>query len=375
MVVIVTPVIVAACTATKKVPPAVVADKDVVDKRNMPKGRFKVGGDFADGEAVTAVLGDMSVKTTISQLLAKHSSEINLSHVAEYAEKASRDDLMIFQQRDAGFVSNLNLSSMGLSDDDLDGVSKLKLQKLNVAGNKLKNLHAIKNMKSLNFLGLADNPLESEAYNVIGSLDKVITLDLRETPVNDNQLAALMPLKNLKLLYLSNCQFLGDGAVQQFRKKHPLCAIITREDKKEYRVGYADLMRINSSLIKDGEYAEADMSLQSLISRWKSLKPVPYPIIARAYRLRAQCQIKMERDDIARRMYQESIGNFKRSAGNDNELPFVRIDFALLLEKLGQIKGALEQRSQADAYWQKNKPDPASLSAFMSNQQWLIKHH
>jgi hypothetical protein len=365
----------------QNVAPAAVAPSNTAKSvgGNPPQGEkggndYKMGGDFAGGAPMSSVLGDMTVRSTIIQLLDKHAEHISLRHVAEYAEKATRQDLMAFQERDASFVNILDISRMGINDNDLEAISKLKLVSLDADDNQLNDLHAIKDIKTLVQLGVSGCPLNAEGLAVIASLPSLTILTIRRTPITDKELEALNQLP-LKLLDVSDCPNLSETGLKNLRSHHPHCQIIAKSERGDLASGFRDLMRIECSLMKDGEYDEADMSLKGIISRWQSQAPPPYPNIARAFRYRSSCQSKLNHQQEACHMFQESLDIYAKHIPDDPEWPGVAIEYANLLEQQHRYPEAIVQRKTADSFWQKHTITDAQLANCSANKKWLAKHN
>ncbi len=356
--------------ATPSPAPSHVADGAPGEKTG---NEYTASGDFAGGSKLTSVLGDMTVKSTIIQLLDKHAAHISLRHVAEYADKATREDLMAFQERDASFVTMLDLSTMGLNDRDLEAISKLKLTNLNVDDNQMKDLHAIKDMKTLTNLCVSGCPLNLQGISVIASLKNLSTLSMRRTPITDKELASLYHL-NLGLIYLCDCSNLSEKAVEEWQRHSPKCVVISQSEQRDLATGFSDLMRINASLMKDGEFEEADMSLKGVISRWQNQSPVPYPLVARGYRLRSICQAKLKRPDQACQMYDDSLDIYAKHIPDNSEWPDVRMEYANFLQKQDRLPEATVQRKAADLFWQSHKPGINQVTNYVANKQWLAQH-
>jgi hypothetical protein len=357
-----------------------VADKSAIpnttdrsDQTGAKKNSFRPEGDFADGTSLGDVLTGMTVRDTLVQLLDKREEVINLKHLSEYAEAPTRDDLMIFKSRDCSFLKNLNLSEMGVSDYDLESISDLQLTTLAVSKNELKDLHELKNMQSLISLDVSGCPIDQQGLSVIIGLKRLLALFLCDTSLNDKDLESLADVKSLRYLAVSNCPNVTDRGVKEFESRSPHCQVIDK--KSTPGGGFTDVMRVQCSLIADGEYDEADMSLQGLIKRWQAYSPVPYAWIVRAIRYRAHCQANLQRMDQACQLYDHSLALCDKSTPNNPEKPDIQIDYAVLLEKLGRLNRATTMRQSADQYWKNHPTDAAESPSYRPNIAWLARHH
>jgi tetratricopeptide (TPR) repeat protein len=307
------------------------------------------------------------------QLLDKREAVINLKHLSEYAETPTRDDLMIFKSRDCSFLKNLNLSEMGVSDYDLESISDLQLTNLAISKNELKDLHELKNMQSLISLDVSGCPIDKQGLGVIIGLKHLLSLFLCDTSIDDKDLESLADMKSLRYVAVSNCPNVTDRGVKEFESRSPHCQVIDK--KSTPGGGFTDVMRVQCSLIADGEYDEADMSLKGLIKRWQAHSPVPYAWVVRAIRYRAHCQANMQRMDQACRLYDQSLALCDKSTPNNPEKPDLQIDYATLLEKLGRLNQATTLRKSADQYWKNHPTDAAESLSYRPNIAWLAKHH
>jgi hypothetical protein len=352
-----------------------VADNSAIpnttDQTAAKKKSFRPEGDFANGTSLGDVLKGMTVRDTLVQLLDSRAAVINLKHLSEYAEKPTRDDLMIFKSRNCSFVKNLDLSDMGISDLDLESISDLLLTSLAVSNNDLKDLHELKNMQSLISLDVSGCPIDQHGVTVISGLKHLVSLFLNNTSVNDKDLESLEGMKSLRYLALSNCPNITDRGVRQFESRSH-CRVVER--KSAPGSGFTDVMRVQCSLMADGEYDEADMSLQGLIKRWEAQSPIHYPWIIRATRCRAICQASVQRSDQACRLYDQCLALCDKYTPSNPEKPDIQIDYAKLLEQLGRLKEATTLRKSADQYWKKHPSDAAASPSNLPNIAWLAKH-
>lgn len=361
-------------------PPQVVAKKSPLsetaeqsERGTTVKGSFRAEGDFANGTSLADVLNGMTVRETIVQLLDNHAPQISLKRLSEYADKPTRDDLMVFKSRDCSFVKVLNFADMGISDSDIEGISDLRLVDLSVNGNQLRDLHALKNMQSLVRLDVSGCPIDQHGLAVIVGLRGLMNLFISATSIDDKDLEALAGMKSLRYLAIRSCPNLTAQAVRQFQSRHPLCRVTYTTVATG--AGLSDVMRIKSSLIADGEYDEADLALQGLIKRWQAQSPVPYSWIIRAYRYRAYCQTNMKRSDQACQMYDKCLEICGKNMPDNPEKAQIQVEYAEMLEKLGRQNEVMTLRRSADQYWKKHPDIAAAEPIYHRNQIWLAKHH
>jgi len=356
--------------------PKVVAEKSLVSAQykqasdhSLP---FKAEGDFANGNSIGDVLNDMTVRDTLKQLVDKRSAKIDLKHLSEYTDRPTRDDLMIFKSRDCSFVRMMDLSGAGVNDSDLESISDLKLTQLTVKNNDLKDLHALKNMQSLIYLDVSGCPIDKSGVKVIGGLRNLANASLDGTPIDDRDLAFLGQSKSLRFYRISSCPKLTAQAVRNFKARFPLCFVLQAQPTGG--TGFTDIMRVQSSLMNDGEYDEADLSLQGLIKKWQAQSPVPYSWIVRAYRYRARCQAKLNRPQAACHLYDTCLDICAKNTPDNPERPDVQVDYAVLLEDLGRLNDAKTQRAVADQFWKKHPSVTNMAVGYRLNLAWLSKH-
>jgi hypothetical protein len=338
------------------------------------KHPLKVEGDFANGNAPTDLASGLSLRDEIEQLLHEHARSIDLRRMADYVDAPTKDDFMIFKSRDCNFVESLKISRMGIDDNKLEGISGLKLATLECTDNDLSDLHALKNMKTLTRLELSGCPIDKSGLTIIGSLTNLQGLYLARTPISDSDVGALRNLHSLTWLSLYNCPNLTNQAAAQLQKWLPQCRVlyggkIVRES------GFTDILRLEGSLVSDGEYDEADLAFKRLIERWQVRKPVQYTWIISAYRHRARCQIKMNKNDEACRMYATSLDICAKNAPDDPERPSVMVEYASLLEKLGRMQEAQNQRRTAAQIWKEHPATKEFKKDYSENLDWLSRDH
>jgi hypothetical protein len=338
------------------------------------KHPFKLEGDFADGNAPTDVASGMSMRGAIEDLLNKHAQKIDLRKLVDYVDKPTKDDFMLFKSRDCSFIEELRVSRMGIDDSDLEGISDLKLVHFEATDNNLKDLHYLKNMKTLTFLDLSGCPINKSGVAVIGSLTNLQGLYLVGTPIGDSDLGALRNLQSLTCLTLYNCPNLTNQAALQLRKWFPKCIVLFGK-KAERESGVADIMQLETSLVADGEYGEADLAFKRLIERWQLRQPVPYTWIIMAYRQRALCQVNMNRNDLACRLYVTTLDICAKNAPDDPERPALMVEYADLLEKQGRTQEAQNQRRSAEEIWKEHPATKEFMPEYRENLDWLSRNH
>ncbi len=128
--------------------------------------------------------------------------------------------------RKASHARSVLISGEGITDRGLENLSDLPLVALKVPDTRVRDLHALKNMKTLRALELSRANLNHNAFTILHHLPNLTHLKLDGTPVTDDELLELYTLKNLKSLSLKNCKLLSEKAVSALRKNLPDCKIL-----------------------------------------------------------------------------------------------------------------------------------------------------
>jgi hypothetical protein len=169
---------------------------------------------------------ELTVKETIKNLLDRHIKDIELHDALALSGNVTRDDLLVFQNQDASFVNELDMSGLQVNDCDLEPLSHLHLTTLRLNDNKdLRDLHAIKSMNKLRYLQASGCAVTGAGIAVISQLGDLEELDLSQTPIRDRDLVTLYRLSRLKQFDLGGCPNLSLAAVKLYRSNLPNCDV------------------------------------------------------------------------------------------------------------------------------------------------------
>jgi Leucine-rich repeat (LRR) protein len=250
----------------------------------------------------------------------------------------------------------LNLTNLGLTDSDIEPIGLLNLQKLTLDNCAVKDLHAIKNMSQLKSLNLEECKLSNAGIKVIANLNNLTGLDLTRSTIRDADLTLLESMPNLKWLKISGCS-LTPQAVQSFKRKHPECEVLfLRGEKRQLKDGMETLAGIESSLMNQHEFDEADLSINHFISDLEKQATPQYECIAKGYQMRAQCQGGMNHPQAEKEMLMDCINVYAKHLPDSELLPRVQLDCAKLQELQDDPQGAIAMRSRANQFWQHHPP-------------------
>ena len=102
------------------------------------------------------------------------------------------------------------------------------------------------------------------------------------------------------------------------------------------------------------DYDEADLTLQKFIAGWEKNKNGRPAWFAEAYRLRGECQRALGHYPAAKQLFLKSLDLSLKSTPGDIMVPLAQAEYALVLEKERDWKGALEWRRKADDFLAKH---------------------
>lgn len=89
---------------------------------------------------------EMNPSATVARVVSQHKQVADLRGLRYYEKPAHRSELAALQSPEAvKYIRELDLSRLGLNDDDLEAIDRLKLDVLCASGNECKDLHAVSN--------------------------------------------------------------------------------------------------------------------------------------------------------------------------------------------------------------------------------------
>jgi tetratricopeptide (TPR) repeat protein len=364
-----------ACTSSQESKPAVVSPveqqqatkPEVPNEKSEPTTEKKenVAGankdDYLHGVPLGIAIGldDLNVKQTIKSQLNQKKKFLDLHLLQNYTDRVTKDDLMLLRSNDAKEVIEINLGGLGLNDNDLEALSGLPLTRLEIDGNDIKDLHALKGMTTLTNLKLCDDPINSDGMRMIASLPNLQSLDLPRTSINDSDLPQLYGLKKLRFVNLGACGGLTPPAVERLKYKIPKTEIrFDVASARKFKNGFDTLTNIASTLMEQGEYDEADASIAKFVGRWESEPTPPYELIVAGYRQRADCQAKMGRGRAQLQMLMKALEVYNAHLRDDQAIPDLEMQCADILDRMNDPKAALAMSEKADAFWKLHPPPP-----------------
>ncbi len=236
-------------------------------------------------------LEEFSVQDTISHLIAEKKPFVDLQNLRYYNRRVNRSDLLPFQSNDVSHIKVFLLSDLQLDDIGIEPIDKMDLTRLSLSYNPVRDLHALRRMKSLEDLGLDYTQVSRSGFEVIAGLKNLRLLYLNGTPITDADLLLLSPLKKLEVVAVGKCKSVTPAGVAKLRRVLPHCQVYTTNIVRSIREpGMNDLNVIENRFMAKGETSEADLALQKYIAKWSIESPTPYALLAEAFRLRAECQ-------------------------------------------------------------------------------------
>jgi hypothetical protein len=259
-------------------------------------------------------LEEFSVRDTIIHSIHQKNPRLDLQNLRFYNKKVNRSDLVPLQTNNVSHIKQLILSDLQLDDVDIEPISKMKLTKLNLGYNPVRDLHALRDMNTLAELVLDFSQVNRDGLQVTASLKNLTVLYASGTTISDADLLLFYSLKRLKKLALNECKNVSPRGVAKLRLALPRCIVWTGARVKGFHeIGLSDLRTVEQGLMQQREYAEADLALQKYISKWKEEKSLPYALLAEAYRLRGECQKALGNATESQSMMAESSKYGRRS--------------------------------------------------------------
>lgn len=298
---------------------------------------------------------EFSVHDTIVHLAKQGAPRLDLGNLRYYNERIKRGDLVALQKYGADHVEELVLEDLRLSDEDIEPVGKMKLTCLKLNRNPVKDLHALRDMQSLDNLHLDSTPVNATGWQVVTNLKKLRELTAKGTQISDADLMKFRSLKNLRLLELSNCENVTPAGISMLKQALPNCAISTTSILKvPGETGADDLKMVRRGLMHHRDFDEADLTLKKFIAGWEKNKNGRPAWFAEAYRLRGECQRSLGHYPEAKQLFLKCLDLSLKELPGDIMVPLAQAEYALVLEKEKDWKGALEWRHKADEFMEKH---------------------
>jgi Leucine-rich repeat (LRR) protein len=184
-------------------------------------------GDFVNSSIIPAEDIDFDTASQVRNLVRRGNSILDLHQLRFYGEKITKKDLKPLSSPLAlNTIRKLNMMNLDLTDDDLEVIKDLKLVKLDLYKNPVKNLKYIKGMQKLTWLNLGNTGIDAAGMQTLSSLRHLQYLNLGGTRIADSDLPCLYGLSNLKTLNLFMSK-VSPAAAQSLRAKLPKCRVDT----------------------------------------------------------------------------------------------------------------------------------------------------
>jgi len=220
-------------------------------------------------EHVDSFYDKREIQRTISKFLAVRDPNLDLTSVNM---PVTNEDLS--QLKGASFLTHISINHGTLNDDGLQALQNLPLEELRLESTKVKNLSALKEMKTLTQLELQGSPIDASGLKVISHLTGLEHLILNQTPLRDQDLKYLYGMKNLRTLELSDCQNITQPALEQLRKILSQCEITSEHetttnipDRKKQVKAEVELGKL---LARGGHYERASEEFQKAIAKLRA---------------------------------------------------------------------------------------------------------
>ncbi|MBS1999827.1 MAG: hypothetical protein JSS86_26080 [Cyanobacteria bacterium SZAS LIN-2] len=363
------------CAASPSKPQAAAVESTKSGTIKKPRKMFpyRMGGDWAGGGAETEEI-DRGTRKKIEVAMARQQAVLGLYDQTGLTSKVVREDLELLRKPEASCIRDLDIGDNDLSDEDIEPLSQLSLEVLRARENELHDLHALANMKSLRSLDLADCAINQQGLAVLQGLPRLTYLCLDLTNFQGMDLSGLCRLKNLKNLKLIQCTGISKETLDKLKAALPSCNIEYNPGLDPMHVALLDLRHIEMSLMADGDYAHADLSISGLMDKWKSQSQPQYRAMAQGYHLRGICQEKLMKLPRAAEMYSSARDIYVARLSDYDELPENCVALALVLERLNRPGEARAERVRADKFWRRHAPIARMERIYKANCKWLSAH-
>ncbi len=228
-------------------------------------------------------LEEFSVRDTIIHTIESGNPRVDLQNLRFYNKKVTRSDLLPFSNLNTTHIDALVLSDLQLDDTEIEPIKSMKLRSLSLAYNPVRDLHVIREMNTITDLCLDHCALTSDGMQAVASRKNLKFLRLNGTSISDADLTLLHSLKELKELELNDCKNISNAAIAKLKQALPNCMVNNSHQVKAYHeISLNDLRAIESGLMHDKEFAEADLAPQKFISKWKGEKDIAFWVAGRS---------------------------------------------------------------------------------------------
>lgn len=294
---------------------------------------------------------EFSVHDTIIHLAKQGKPRVNLGGLRYYNEPVKSDDLLALQKHGADHIEELILEDLKLTDADIEPIANMKLESLKLNCNPVKDLHALRDMQSLVILHLDSTQVNATGWQIVANLKKLRELTLNGTQISDADLLKLHTLKNLRLIELSGCENVTPAGISKLKHALPNCLVSrTATMTVVGQIGPTDLRMVRRGLMHHKDFEEADLTLQKFIAGWQKNKNGRPAWFAEAYRLRGRCQRSLGNHALAKQLFLKCLDLSLKEMPGDIMVPLAQAEYALVLEKEKDWRGALEWRRKADDF-------------------------
>lgn len=261
-------------------------------------------GDFVNSK-LFSVIPNANPSDELKRRIERGDNKVDLAKTF-WSEGAGEIDLNVLSSPQARKnVRVLLANQLGLTDTKLTPIRQLQLVELDVSNNKLQNLNALAEMKSLKTLLLTNCPITSQAIAVIAGLPDLEELTLNGTPLNDSDLLMLAKCKHLEDLSVIACPHITKAGISRFASLLPNCSVhnIWGQGRVKTKV---PLYLVEQRMLC-GESAEADAMLLKFLNEAKPKTSYDWSDIVRLLEMRATCQLDLGHKEAADKLFEQAI--------------------------------------------------------------------
>ncbi len=149
---------------------------------------------------------------------------LNLNKIGNVKDVDNNDMALL---ENATNANEIDLSNAHVDDRGLEHIGQLRLEKLELSGTDVKDLHALKNMNTLEELDLDRTAIGDTVLKVVAHLSKLRKLNLNKTGIVDSDLDNLVGLRNLEKLQVLDCSHLTRVGLARLQNKIPACKFVS----------------------------------------------------------------------------------------------------------------------------------------------------
>jgi tetratricopeptide (TPR) repeat protein len=242
--------------------------------------------------SIATNLDESEADQVVATALETHKPKVNLKSLRYFEAQINKKVLLPLSSPTAiKYVRELNLAELHLTDDDLEPIANLRLELLDLCGNNLSDLRALKKMTTLKTLDVSGSPLKPQAYKQLSQLSKMQRLSLSNTPTTDEDLKLLSNLSNLKLVQLGGCKITYKPLKAFIDATHNKCMI----ESVENNVPVPKILMFMDKTIEDKKYAEAEIAIGRHLKEWREKSPPDYDALCQAYIMLGRCEAALKR--------------------------------------------------------------------------------